>query len=698
MNAPEEKRIILIVDDVELNRAIISEVLKNEYAVLEAENGVEAVKLMEQHHKSLSIVLLDILMPLMDGFEVMEIMKKRNWISKLPVIMITTDATEEFVQRGYDLGASDVVSKPFNPKIVRQSVNNIVELYRHKNNLENMVRQQMNTLKKQSEKLNQSTINMIDMLSNVIGYKTYDAGPSVINFRFITKTVLTELMERNPEYNLDKVQIEQISEGSLLHDIGKIAVSDAILNKPGRLNEEELHEAQKHALLGGELIKQIVGKNKRDYFKYCYEICRYHHERYDGNGYPDKLSGNDIPVWAQAVSIVDVYDALVNKRSYREAYSHSHAVAMIKNGECGEFNPDVLNAFLAVENKILKDNSGLSENNNELKKIVSESTEIINKSVEVASDRVLWLLEMERRKYQMLSEMSGDIIFEYNTKSQHVIFSENFAEITGIKLINEKTSDVLNEIPVMFDEDRKALRQLFSSLSPDNMKFKTELRIKNKNGVYKWYEMFVHSIWMMDYGVLTGNVIGKLVNIDRRKHEAEEWRKDADTDSITKLLNKTAVRNRIAEVINSSDSVDSAFCIVDLDNFRNINETFGHQFGNEVLKKVAGELKKSIRITDIIGRVGGDEFIIFLCGIGGTANIESKVKQISGALRMDYGECRITGSIGIARYPYDADNFDDLQYKASKALHTVKEESKNGYCLYDEKLALNEYISMISDY
>lgn len=703
MSTSDGKRIILIVDDVELNRAIISEVFKNEYAILEAENGAQAIELLEQHLTSVSIVLLDIIMPVMDGFEVLQIMNDRGWKSQLPVVMITTDTSEESTHKGYELGASDIISKPFNPKLVRQRVNNIVELYSHKSNLEALVHEQMSTLRERAAKLHESSVNMIDMLSNVIEYKNADTSPKVINIRKITKAILLELVKVNSKYSFTSNQIDQISDGAALHDIGKVAVPDAILNKRGKLTDSELIEAQKHAERGAQLIKQITSSKKRDYFKYCYEICLYHHERYDGKGYPKGISGDDIPIWAQVVSIADVYEALVSNRIYREAYPHSQAVAMIKNGECGIFNPDILRAFLIAEKKFNKEFPELSKK--DIFNYQGKNNNIANANLEndlsennnVASDRILWLLEMERQKYQILSEMSGDIIFECNTVTNKVTFTEKIEELTGAKIIDEDADSVIDTSLALFDEDRAELHKLFDNLSPDAANFKTEIRIILKNGTYRWYQMYVHSIWDMDNGKVIGSIIGKLVNIDRQKRETEVWRKAADTDLLTHLLNAAAVKSRIADIIESTDPTQSVLCFVDLDNFKGINDNFGHQFGDEVIKKIASELKNAVRLTDIVGRIGGDEFVLFLRGIGSMENIESKVSQLVKILRLDYGECKISGSIGIAKYPEDATDYETLLYKADKALYFLKTDGKDGYVFYDSKFDDPNYCTKLTN-
>lgn len=353
---------LLIVDDMELNRAILGEVFHNEYEILEAENGEIALELLEQHRDTIGAMLLDIVMPVMDGLTVLKYMKEQKTIEQVPVILITAENDEATLLHGYDSGVSDIINKPFSPAIVLRRVKNVVELHEHKQHLEELVTQQTERLEQQSEKLRQANKLLehqaqklkensnfiIDALSTIVEFRDGESGSHIRRMRSITGVLMRTLSERFPEYHMPAEQIEMISSAAAMHDIGKIAIPDAVLLKPGRLTPEEFEIMKTHTTRGCELLQSLNYDQNDEYYGYCYEICRHHHERWNGSGYPDRLSGNEIPIWAQVVSIADVYEALISKRVYKEAYTHEQAVRMIVNGECGQFNPALMQCFLEV--------------------------------------------------------------------------------------------------------------------------------------------------------------------------------------------------------------------------------------------------------------------------------------------------------------------------------------------------------------
>lgn len=348
----KESRKILIVDDMELNRAILGEAFRQDFEILEAENGREALELLRDNKEEIVAVLLDLIMPVLDGYGVMEKMVKKHLMEKIPVFLITAEESEEMLMRGYELGAVDVISKPFNVAFLRRRIGNVIELYRHRLRLESIVELQVQELKEKTEKLLKFNTSMIDTLSTVIEFRDCESGEHVQRIRKITDILLNYLSDFHPEYKIEKDQIPLISDAAAMHDIGKIAIPDAILNKPGRLTDEEFEVMKEHTVKGCEILDSIDSIQNSDLYKYCYEICRYHHERWDGRGYPDRLAGEEIPIWAQIVSLADVYDALVSERVYKPAYSHEKAVSMILNGECGTFNPSLIESFRKVVEEI----------------------------------------------------------------------------------------------------------------------------------------------------------------------------------------------------------------------------------------------------------------------------------------------------------------------------------------------------------
>ena len=344
------KRKILVVDDIEMNRMVLDELFSDEFDVLEAENGKTALDVVYSHQDELSIILLDLVMPVMDGFDVLRELNETGIINTIPVIIITGANDDEKTLIGYKLGVSDLINKPFNPDIVYRRVNNVIDLYEHKRNLENKLNEQRILIEAQSERLKQNNQFIIDALSTTVEFRNLEAGTHVKRIRILTKIMLEALKD---DFNLSEENIEAISSASVVHDIGKIVIPDRILLKPGRLTPEEIVIMKTHTTSGCKILESLEdGMEDHEYYRYCYDICRHHHERWDGNGYPDKLKGDEIPIWAQATSLADVYEALTSERVYKPAYPHEEAVAMILRGECGVFNPKLMDFLSRVKDTL----------------------------------------------------------------------------------------------------------------------------------------------------------------------------------------------------------------------------------------------------------------------------------------------------------------------------------------------------------
>ena len=343
------KRKLLVVDDVQLNRLILRELFDAEFDVLEAENGEVAIKLIDRYRQSISVVLLDMMMPVMDGIQVLEWMNKANLLITIPVVMITGEHDDDKLLQGYSMGISDLINKPFNPEITYRRVSNVVDLYDYKTDLERKLDEQRREIEEQQERIKQSNLFLIDALSTTVEFRSTESGDHIKRIRLLTKSLLEAIAH---EYSISDREIESISNASVLHDIGKISIPDAILMKPGKFTDEEFEIMKTHTLKGCEILESLGYMQDREYYNYCYEICRHHHEKWDGRGYPDGLKGDEISIWAQVTSLADVYDALTSKRVYKAAYTHEEAIRMIVNGECGQFNPSLLNNILRDEDVI----------------------------------------------------------------------------------------------------------------------------------------------------------------------------------------------------------------------------------------------------------------------------------------------------------------------------------------------------------
>lgn len=333
------KETILIVDDSALNRMVLIEILgKENYTFLEAENGQQAVELLDCHPE-VDLLLLDITMPEIDGFGVLEIMNQYHWIEETPVIMISAEDSYTFVERAYDLGASDYITRPFDARVVCRRVSNTLMLYAKQKRLVQMVAEQVYEKEKVSN-------TMISILSHIVEFRNNESGLHVVHIRTITELLLRRLRKKTDRYPLTEADISLISTASALHDIGKINIPEQILNKPGRLTKEEFDIIKTHSAVGEHMLRQIPFNQNEPLVKVAREICRWHHERWDGRGYPDGLKGDEIPISAQVVSLADVYDALTSERCYKAAFDHETALNMIVNGECGAFNPLLLECLM----------------------------------------------------------------------------------------------------------------------------------------------------------------------------------------------------------------------------------------------------------------------------------------------------------------------------------------------------------------
>ncbi|MBO5146035.1 MAG: response regulator [Lachnospiraceae bacterium] len=352
-----ERNTILIADDAELNREMIKFIFEEQYNILEAGDGEETISLIKEHGSSLCLLFLDLLMPKKSGLDVLKFMNEENYINYIPVIMITGESTDESDEKAYEYGASDIIYKPYAPNVVMRRAKNIMELFENRIDLEQKLEERTKELVEHKEKLEQSNDFLVNALSSVVEFRSFESGEHINRVKYFTKLFLKYIRKFYPKYGITKEQEQLIVNASALHDIGKIAIPDSILLKPGKLTREEFAEMKKHTLYGCELLEKFK-QEENEFYRYCYDICRYHHERYDGNGYPDRLKGDDIPIWAQIVSIVDVYDALVSKRVYKDSYAVEEAAGMIMEGECGVFSPEILDCFQLAQPELFAATAG----------------------------------------------------------------------------------------------------------------------------------------------------------------------------------------------------------------------------------------------------------------------------------------------------------------------------------------------------
>ena len=420
------KQKILIADDSEMNRELLAAILEEEYDIIQANDGVQAVDCLQRHAEEISLLLLDIVMPHMDGFEVLSYMNKEHWIDAIPVVIISSENSPIYIKRGYDLGATDFIEKPFDANMVLRRSANAILLGAKQRRMTSIVSNQIYEREK-SSKL------MINILSHIVEFRNGESGLHVLHIQTITEMLLRQLVQKeNNRYALSKEQIRMITTASALHDIGKISIPDEILNKPGRLTAEEFAVIKGHSMAGANMLSELpLDQKEEPLVKTAYEICRWHHERYDGGGYPDGLKGEEIPVSAQVVALADVYDALTSERCYKDAYSHEKAIEMILAGQCGAFNPLMLECLLDISSSLKKKMGYKSKERYEQTDLSDIASRFHDFEMD-SSEKIVQQLEFERMRYNFLAEGSRNIVFTYTISPPLLTFNQAGCKRSGI--------------------------------------------------------------------------------------------------------------------------------------------------------------------------------------------------------------------------------------------------------------------------
>ncbi len=420
------KQKILIADDSEMNRELLAAILEEEYEIIQVNDGVQAVDCLQRHAEEISLLLLDIVMPHMDGFEVLSYMNKEHWIDAIPVVIISSENSPIYIKRGYDLGATDFIGKPFDANMVLRRSANAILLGAKQRRMTSIVSNQIYEREK-SSKL------MINILSHIVEFRNGESGLHVLHIQTITEMLLRQLVQKeNNRYALSKEQSRMITTASALHDIGKISIPDEILNKPGRLTAEEFAVIKGHSMAGANMLSELpLDQKEEPLVKTAYEICRWHHERYDGGGYPDGLKGEEIPVSAQVVALADVYDALTSERCYKDAYSHEKAIEMILAGQCGAFNPLMLECLLDISSSLKKKMGYKSKERYEQTDLSDIASRFHDFEMD-SSEKIVQQLEFERMRYNFLAEGSRNIVFTYTISPPLLTFNQAGCKRSGI--------------------------------------------------------------------------------------------------------------------------------------------------------------------------------------------------------------------------------------------------------------------------
>lgn len=453
-----EKQKILIVDDSEMNRAILTGILDDGYDFLEAENGLQALDVLRAH-RDISLVLLDIVMPELDGFGVLSVMSEQHWIDQTPVIMISAESDSMLVERAYQLGATDYISRPFDKSVVRRRVINTLMLYGKQKHLMRMITEQVYRREK-SNRL------MTGILSHIVEFRNAESGPHVQHIQTVSELLLRQLARKTDRYTLTEDDIALISTASALHDIGKISIPDSILNKPDKLTAEEFEVVKTHAVVGASILQNLPMTQDEPLIQVAYQICRWHHERYDGHGYPDGLVGDQIPITAQVVSLADVYDALTGERCYKKAYPHETAVRMIQNGECGVFNPLLIECLLDIQDQLQREIGTPPEARNFSLAAQRISDHMVREDDLPFENNLQYRLAYEREKKTFFAPFAGGLQFDYNIRQDKVSVSDYTAD--PVCENRTFTADALLRLYAVSPEDSSRLRDAAKQTTPES--------------------------------------------------------------------------------------------------------------------------------------------------------------------------------------------------------------------------------------
>lgn len=772
---PKRKAKILIVDDAQINRIILCELLRDQYQILEAEDGKKALEIMKED-KMIDLVLLDIVMPNMDGYQVLEKMKEQRYLEYLPVIIISSEGNTTSMEKAYELGATDYIRRPFESYIINRRIKNTLMLYEKQKKLVHLVEQQV------QKRVNNNT-TLINVLGHIVEFRNGESGLHIQHIQTITKMLLLQLGKKSHEYKLSDADILLISTASSLHDIGKISIDEKILNKPGRLTKDEFEIVKQHSSIGAEMLKTVPNYNNNDLLEYAYQICRWHHERYDGHGYPDGLVGDQIPISAQVVSIADVYDALTSERCYKKAYSHEQAMKMIVDGQCGVFNPLLLECLCDISEEM---KASLFENENYADQaVVSKMTD------ELVIKQFRSEMPKEKNNESQNRKFFQEMTFEYDAFKDAVYISSQAAKDLGIdeiiyhpknhefsffnkstiKLLKDKLKETThlnpevdlkiyahigkqkqwyhlqastrwngsvykgfvgklvkdNNIQVIHNiQENISLKYTYTEIKDfiESLKdiftvvrlidFQKHQSAKAENDQIEIIEGNCYDYWkrkdvcvnciskqayikkgqafkleFVDYNIYA--IIAQYVEVDERPwvlelvyktkediilgaHGKTRFLKNIVTynkEYYTDVLTGAYSRRYYEEYVQYINDV-SAVAMIDADNFKAINDQYGHNAGDQAIKAVSKAIQSCIRPDDIFIRYGGDEFILIFQDIHYDA-FTTRLYQISECVKRtkvdDYEDLSLSITIGGI---YGNSKVNDAIKKADKLMYEGK--------------------------
>lgn len=800
-NAAEKNARILIVDDSEMNRDMLSDMLSDDYDIVEAADGEEALSILKERVYDIDLVLLDIIMPAVDGFGVLDVMKRYHWIDNTPVIMISSETSQSYIRKAFELGVTDYIIRPFDSFIIHKRVSNTLMLYRKQKKL-------LSALEEQVYENEKNNSMMINVLAHIVEFRNGESGMHVHHIKQLTSILLQNLIEKTDKYRLTENDILLISTASSLHDIGKISIDDKILNKPGRLTAEEFEVIKTHSIIGAEMLQDLHNTHNYPLFDKAYEICRWHHERYDGKGYPDGLKGEEIPISAQVTSLADVYDALTSNRCYKKAFSHEKAMEMILDGQCGAFNPVLLQCLKDCEKQILAEFSDSIDTTQDDRLLIRATEELVENKI--SSDKIDFSARLPiaaRERWNFFSDGSGEIQFEYDAMLDVLRLTKYGAKVLGLQELTMHPRGLkqgylgAQNIQTILDA-----MQSEASLEKPVVKIKKHISL---NGPRRWYEIRIRTLWsneenpkytgilgriidindselaivrpeyrisenddteirqtiskltqvfdvvrlvditdneIVRSGCKPGNeeminacrgdkcyaiwgktqrckncvsskafekrgqvsklefaddsifqIISKYVEISGKPYVLEMIYKDNDgvllgaygkTDFMDNIVNYNrqlyhdaltgAYNRRYYEEQAKSMRYIDAVAMLDANNFKGINDHYGHAAGDCLLKAVCESIKECIRSSDILIRLGGDEFVLLMSNIPEIVFYQkiSEIKQKISEIKLpDYPDIKCAAAIGGV---YGIQPIENALTEADRLMYLDKNASKEG--------------------
>lgn len=800
-NAAEKNARILIVDDSEMNHDMLSDMLSDDYDIVEAADGEEALSILKERVYDIDLVLLDIIMPAVDGFGVLDVMKRYHWIDNTPVIMISSETSQSYIRKAFELGVTDYIIRPFDSFIIHKRVSNTLMLYRKQKKL-------LSALEEQVYENEKNNSMMINVLAHIVEFRNGESGMHVHHIKQLTSILLQNLIEKTDKYRLTENDILLISTASSLHDIGKISIDDKILNKPGRLTAEEFEVIKTHSIIGAEMLQDLHNTHNYPLFDKAYEICRWHHERYDGKGYPDGLKGEEIPISAQVTSLADVYDALTSNRCYKKAFSHEKAMEMILDGQCGAFNPVLLQCLKDCEKQILAELSDSIDTTQDDRLLIRATEELVENKI--SSDKIDFSAHLPiaaRDRWNFFSDGSGEIQFEYDAILDVLRLTKYGAKVLGLQELTMHPRGLkqgylgAQNIQTILDA-----MQSEASLEKPVVKIKKHISL---NGPRRWYEIRIRTLWsneenpkytgilgriidindselaivrpeyrisenddaeirqtiskltqvfdvvrlvditdneIVRSGCKPGNeeminacrgdkcyaiwgktqrckncvsskafekrgqvsklefaddsifqIISKYVEISGKPYVLEMIYKDNDgvllgaygkTDFMDNIVNYNrqlyhdaltgAYNRRYYEEQAKSMRYIDAVAMLDANNFKGINDHYGHAAGDCLLKAVCESIKECIRSSDILIRLGGDEFVLLMANIPEIVFYQkiSEIKQRISEIKLpDYPDIKCAAAIGGV---YGIQPIENALTEADRLMYLDKNASKEG--------------------